>query len=166
MYKIVNVFIALLLGSGVGADAQQAQEASIMAAAATYFSTALNDSSVVVDPRIAARAHREAAGTFEGDWNAAVLEALQTNLNARAVRQVEVVRCASAHPRSCAIHGADVFIKFGRPAVTGAVATLYVDVVFPTASARTPVATRQHEITLRLVRSKWQVVSDRVVAQS
>lgn len=167
MHRISFVMILLLLATNLRADAQeQGTDARIVAAVAAHFAEALADTTIAADPRIAARAHRSAAGTFEGEWSSDVIEVLRTTLDARIVRQADVVRCQPERPGTCRISGADVFIKFGRPQVADGSAIVYVDIMFRSASTRTPVAGRQHEVVLKAAGSGWQVVSARIVAQS
>jgi hypothetical protein len=157
----------LLLAVSLPAGAQErSNDLQIIEATAAHFATLLGDSTIVVDPRIAARAHRSIAGTFEGDWPPEIVQAMRMRLDARVAQQVEIFQCAGRDPRTCRVVGTDVFMKFGRPQVEGLTATLYVDIMRKTFSRRSPVATRQHEVVLNRSREGWRVVSNREVAAS
>lgn len=166
IFPSMGILFLFVTATSAGAQDRGPDEMQVIAAAAAHLDALLGDSVIAVDPRIAARAHRSATGTFEGEWPDEILEILTSNLGARSVRQADVVQCTSGRPSTCRITGADIFIKFGRPAMAADTATVYVDFVFPSGSIRTPIAGRQHEIVLNLVRGQWRVVLDRVVAQS
>ena len=154
LFAVVCCVAAPVLGQNLNPDASR-----IEIAAAEFLRDSVGGNDVKFDSRLLGK------GRPTAERPSSRVEAIARALNGRAAHEEEVLTCRNARPDSCSV-GATSFFHLSEPVVSGQSATVLVRHLYNVPTARTPTGRSEFELTLKLSRSGWHVVSSELKSTS
>ena len=159
MQKIVLVCACLLCAStSTPGQPAVADAKAVEAAVATFLRDSFPSADASFDSRF--KVNNKSGGERPLDR----VESFARALGGRPAHKEDVLKCGASR-QSCTLSTA-AFFRLSAPTVSSSTATVTVEHVVRSGLERVPLTSTEIEITLRLTKGRWQVVSTQMLSSS